>query len=127
MKLLIGIPIIMLAVLAVVLLAVLFFVLRMVLKVRKYMRGDFTDEEVERLSKKYHRDGGYHFERDYFKRSERNYAQGNSAGNGTAQQQQRATQTAEGVTIIDGRNSAQSSRKIFGDDEGEYVEFEEEK
>ena len=61
MKLLIGIPIIMLAVLAVVLLAVLFFVLRMVLKVRKYMRGDFTDEEVERLSKKYHRDGGYHF------------------------------------------------------------------
>ena len=34
-------------------------------------------------------------------------------------------QTDSGVTIIDGRGNQQAERKIFNDNEGEYVEFEE--
>ena len=35
--------------------------------------------------------------------------------------------TATGETIIDTRDRATANRRIFADDEGEYVDFEEEK
>jgi len=47
----------------------------------------------------------------------------------TAQQSRssRHTQTSSGETIIDNRHHEREERKIFDDDEGEYVEFTEEK
>lgn len=38
---------------------------------------------------------------------------------------QRTTQTSSGDTIIDTRHPDQVNKKIFSNDEGEYVEFEE--
>jgi PDZ domain-containing secreted protein len=122
MNILIGIPLVFLAILVIILLVVLQFVIRIWLKIRKHMRGDFTDEEVERLSRKYHKEAdAYSFGRDYFKRSE------NTASNDSYQSQQpRTSQTAAGVTIIDDRDPGIAKRKIFTEDEGEYVEYEEE-
>lgn len=37
----------------------------------------------------------------------------------------RRSQTSSGTTIIDNRNPEQARRKIFSEDEGEYVDFEE--
>ncbi|GEM_PF-135085 len=37
----------------------------------------------------------------------------------------RRSQTSSGTTIIDNRNPEQVRRKIFSEDEGEYVDFEE--
>lgn len=37
----------------------------------------------------------------------------------------RRSQTSSGMTIIDNRNPEQARRKIFSEDEGEYVDFEE--
>ncbi len=42
-------------------------------------------------------------------------------------QETRHTQTSSGETIIDNRHQEREERKIFDDDEGEYVEFTEEK
>lgn len=42
-------------------------------------------------------------------------------------QETRHTQTSTGETIIDNRHQEREERKIFDDDEGEYVEFTEEK
>lgn len=39
----------------------------------------------------------------------------------------RQAQAATGETIIDTRDHATASRRIFADDEGEYVDYEEEK
>ena len=39
----------------------------------------------------------------------------------------RSAQTATGETIIDTRDHATANRRIFADDEGEYVDYEEEK
>ncbi len=43
------------------------------------------------------------------------------------QDRPRQTQTATGETIIDHHHQARENRKIFDDEEGEYVEFTEEK
>ena len=61
------------------------------------------------------------FKDDYFKSS-------NTEGRPKQkprQEPRRTTQTDSGVTIIDGRGNQQAERKIFNDNEGEYVEFEE--
>ncbi|MBR1484234.1 MAG: DUF4834 family protein [Prevotella sp.] len=127
MKLLIGIPVFLLAIAAAVVLVVLLLALRMALRLRKYMRGDYSDEEVERLSKKYRNDADHNpFASDYFKRREQNYAPG-AQYEQAEPAHQRTTQTAEGFTIIDDRQPDRSSRRIFTEDEGEYVEFTEEK
>ena len=127
MKLLIGIPVFLLAIVAAVVLVVLLLALRMALRLRKYMRGDYSDEEVERLSKKYRNDADRNpFANDYFKRREQNYAPGAQYEQAETAHQ-RTTQTAEGFTIIDDRQPDRSSRRIFTEDEGEYVEFTEEK
>ena len=38
----------------------------------------------------------------------------------------RTTYTADGVTIIDHRDPSEVNKKIFAQDEGEYVDFKEE-
>ena len=38
-------------------------------------------------------------------------------------QRRRTTQTTDGVTIIDDRDPSEANKKIFAQDEGEYVDF----
>ncbi len=53
---------------------------------------------------------------------------GQTAGDGgTAESAQRRTTTATGDVIIDRRDPQQAIRKIFDKDEGEYVDFSEER
>lgn len=78
------------------------------------------EEYFRRTSNKYyHKEETANFSKDYFKSCDK--------GKDEKQQQDsekktaRQTTSSEGVTIIDERDD----RKIFNNDEGEYVEFEE--
>ena len=121
-------------------LLVVFYYLRKGFKiVKKMASGEMTDEEFERLSKKFHKAGGttFKFDNDYFKgasttqqqyqkqaRQNARNDQG-SQGDQSLKQERSSFKTKEGVTIVDERSS-QNSKKIFAQDEGEYVEFTEE-
>lgn len=48
-----------------------------------------------------------------------------SSSSGRSSSGGRRSQTSSGTTIIDNRNPEQARRKIFSEDEGEYVDFEE--
>ena len=115
-------------------LLVVFYYLRKGFKiVKKMASGEMTDEEFERLSKKFHKAGGttFKFDNDYFKGASTTQQQyqkqnGRNGQGGQSLKQERSTfKTKEGVTIVDER-STQNSKKIFAQDEGEYVEFTEE-
>ena len=115
-------------------LLVVFYYLRKGFKiVKKMASGEMTDEEFERLSKKFHKAGGttFKFDNDYFKGASTTQQQyqkqnGRNSQGGQSLKQERSTfKTKEGVTIVDERSS-QNSKKIFAQDEGEYVEFTEE-
>ena len=121
-------------------LLVVFYYLRKGFKiVKKMASGEMTDEEFERLSKKFHKAGGttFKFDNDYFKgasttqqqyqkQARQNARNGQGNQGGQSLKQERSTfKTKEGVTIVDERSS-QNSKKIFAQDEGEYVEFTEE-
>ena len=121
-------------------LLVVFYYLRKGFKiVKKMASGEMTDEEFERLSKKFHKAGGttFKFDNDYFKgasttqqqyqkQARQNARNGQGSQGDQSQKQERSTfKTKEGVTIVDER-STQNSKKIFAQDEGEYVEFTEE-
>lgn len=121
-------------------LLVVFYYLRKGFKiVKKMASGEMTDEEFERLSKKFHKAGGttFKFDNDYFKgasttqqqyqkQARQNARNGQGSQDDQSQKQERSTfKTKEGVTIVDER-STQNSKKIFAQDEGEYVEFTEE-
>ena len=121
-------------------LLVVFYYLRKGFKiVKKMASGEMTDEEFERLSKKFHKAGGttFKFDNDYFKgasttqqqyqkQARQNARNGQGNQGGQSLKQERSTfKTKEGVTIVDERSS-QTSKKIFAQDEGEYVEFTEE-
>lgn len=121
-------------------LLVVFYYLRKGFKiVKKMASGEMTDEEFERLSKKFHKAGGttFKFDNDYFKgasttqqqyqkQARQNARNGQGSQDGQSLKQERSTfKTKEGVTIVDERSS-QNSKKIFAQDEGEYVEFTEE-
>ena len=80
------------------------------------------EEEFERLSKKHYRksDDSPNFDADYFKTTDKKQKQ-------KSQQQQtssRTFRTADGITITDHRTQNQN-KKIFAQDEGEYVDFKE--
>ena len=122
-----------LAFLAVIVMIVFLFARRLILRFRQYITGDYDDETVRRMSDKYYRgDGdGPQFDKDYFKSSTGSTTTDGKQRTGQqktwGQQQQqtrRTTTTREGVTIIDERSQS-NQRKIFAEDEGEYVEFEE--
>jgi predicted membrane protein len=115
-------------------LLVVFYYLRKGFKiVKKMASGEMTDEEFERLSKKFHKAGGttFKFDNDYFKGASTTQQQyqkqnGRNGQGGQSLKQERSTfKTKEGVTIVDERSS-QNNKKIFAQDEGEYVEFTEE-
>ena len=65
--------------------------------VKKMMNGQMNDEDLQRMW-------------------------GKKTGGRQTYQQQRTTQTADGVTIIDQRGPEETNKKIFAPDEGEYVE-----
>ena len=127
MKFLIGIPIVFLLVSGLVLLVVASYLYRFWMRITKHIRGEFSDEEIERLSKKYQKQTqSYNFDKDYFKRRDGgSYTTGERT---SGQKRQTTTQTSSGVsvTIIDDREPNVARRKIFNKDEGEYVDFKEE-
>jgi hypothetical protein len=98
--------------------------------VKRMTRGEMTEEDFERLSNRfYKKKDKVNFDSDYFKGSG-TQQQGRQQQQGPfRRQQQQSTRTtihtADGVTIVDERQP-QSNKKIFAQDEGEYVEFTEE-
>ena len=84
------------------------------------------DEYFKRTSTKNYRpdDETPKFKDDYFKstgKQEKFYTRKQTEQKTTTHR----TTTDGGVTIIDGRDGQRTDRKIFDDNEGEYVEFEE--
>jgi len=120
--------------LTVIVIIVLAFIRRGVKKIKQAVTGDYDDEETfRRMADKHYRgkSGDPQFDKDYFKSSTGSTTTDGKQRTGQqktwGQQQQqtrRTTTTREGVTIIDER-SPSNQRKIFAEDEGEYVEFEE--
>lgn len=97
------------------------------------------EEYFRRTSNKYYyKEEKAEFGKDYFKSSDgqsgqatgqaadgartRDNRQASTADTDTAR---RRTTSSEGVTIIDERQRQKAEKKIFEDNEGEYVEFEE--
>ena len=104
---------------------------RRIINLRDAMRDQMDDETFRRMAdKNYYRhrvDNGPQFEDDYFTGEARNSTQQQQAQQQTQQQAQsrRTTRTSNGVTIIDSRDPSVANQKIFGKDEGEYVDFQE--
>lgn len=104
---------------------------RRVSNIRDAMQNQMQDENFRRMADKNYyrkkRDQGPMFDEEYFK--------GDPLGKRKKEQQEqqaqhqqarRTTRTKEGVTIIDDRAPKQRDKKIFAQDEGEYVDFKEE-
>ena len=124
MEVLIAIAIVIVVAIAAVLLVVFYYLRKGFKFVKRMANGEMTDEDFERLSKKFHKRGSnnINFDSDYFKGASNQKQQQEK----NWQQKERATfHTKEGVTIVDER-TPQSNKKIFAQDEGEYVEFTEE-
>ena len=124
MEVLIAIAIVIVVAIAAVLLVVFYYLRKGFKFVKRMANGEMTDEDFERLSKKFHKRGSnnINFDSDYFKGASNQKQQQEK----NWQQKERATfHTKEGVTIVDER-TPQSRKKIFAQDEGEYVEFTEE-
>ena len=99
-------------------------ILRQAADAREARRIAEEEEYFKRTSTKNYRrvdDDKPKFKDDYFKSNDaekpRQQARQQEA---TAR---RTTQTDSGVTIIDDRGNQQADRKIFDDNEGEYVDF----
>ena len=117
--------IILLILVTVLLLAFFYFLRKGIRYFRRFSSDEMSDEEFERLSKKnYRKKDGPSFSNDYFKGSGWQHTQQQQQ----QQQQsktQRTTRTADGVTIVDRRDPQKTDKKIFAQDEGEYVDFTE--
>lgn len=118
---------------AVILLIMLYFIRKLIVRFRQHLTGDYDEETFKRMADKHYRgDGsGPKFEKDYFKgtgtsRNGCGYTKQQRQEYQHNQQQPHTTTTDDGVTIIDNRQSNKADRKIFTQDEGEYVEFTEE-
>lgn len=87
-------------------------ILSFIHKFRKMSKGGYTRDE----------------DSDYMGRRQQQYAYRHSSGNGSSNQQANRQQayTQQDETIIDTRSMQQSSKKIFDDNEGEYVDYVEE-
>ena len=106
---------------AAVLLVALYYLRKGYRFIKRMTNGEMTEEEFERLSKKNYRrrdNEGFDFDADYFKTTDKKQKQKKQ------NQQQSSIRTADGITITDQRNSHRD-KKIFAQDEGEYVDFKE--
>jgi hypothetical protein len=103
------------------------YIRRFFIRIRQHMTGDYDEETFRRMSDKYYQSGsgGASFEEDYFKGSGTNKKGAGFSKPRQSQSKQQTTTTKEGVTIIDERTHA-DKKKIFQDNEGEYVDFVEE-
>ena len=82
------------------------------------------DAYFKRTSNKYYKEEeAPKFKDDYFKSAEEEKPKQEKPQKETTTR--RTVETGSGVTIIDGRADKKADRKIFDDDEGEYVEFTE--
>lgn len=113
-----------LIVLTIIIMVVVSFVYRKIKQMREAMqRYNRDDEYFKRVSTKHYREGSRKspFDADYFRRKEANTTRQRTERQKPRQQ----TTTAEGVTIVDHRHESEVKKKIFTEDEGEYVEFTE--
>ena len=113
-------------IIAAVLLVVLYYLRKGYRFIKRMTNGEMTEEEFERLSKKNYRRKdyeGFDFDDDYFKTTDKNQKQKKQKKN-QQQTSSRTFRTADGITITDQRNSHRD-KKIFAQDEGEYVDFKE--
>ena len=113
-------------IIAAVLLVVLYYLRKGYRFIKRMTNGEMTEEEFERLSKKNYRRKdyeGFDFDDDYFKTTDKNQKQKKQKKN-QQQTSSRTFRTADGITITDQRNSHRE-KKIFAQDEGEYVDFKE--
>ena len=113
-------------IIAAVLLVVLYYLRKGYRFIKRMTNGEMTEEEFERLSKKNYRRKdyeGFDFDADYFKTTDNNQKQKKQKKN-QQQTSSRTFRTADGITITDQRNSPRD-KKIFAQDEGEYVDFKE--
>ena len=113
-------------IIAAVLLVVLYYLRKGYRFIKRMTNGEMTEEEFERLSKKNYRRKdyeGFDFDADYFKTTDKNQKQKKQKKN-QQQTSSRTFRTADGITITDQRTSNRD-KKIFAQDEGEYVDFKE--
>ena len=125
MELFLIIFVIFILIIAAVLLVVLYYLRKGYRFIKRMTNGEMTEEEFERLSKKNYRRKdyeGFDFDDDYFKTTDKK--QNQKKKQGPQQSSSRTFRTADGITITDQRNSHRD-KKIFAQDEGEYVDFEE--
>ncbi len=95
---------------------------------RDAMQDHMSDEAFQRMADKdYYRkkaNEGPMFDEEYFKGNPNGWRERAQ----TRQQQQstrRTTKTSAGVTIIDNRDPSVANKKIFSQNEGEYVDYTE--
>ena len=111
-------------VVAAIILVALYYLRKGYRFIKRMMSGEMTDEEFERLSKKNYRRkdvNDFDFDDDYFKTNDKKQKQTEQSRQQTSS---RTFRTAEGITITDQRTSNRD-KKIFAQDEGEYVDFKE--
>ena len=111
-------------VVAAIMLVALYYLRKGYRFIKRMMSGEMTDEEFERLSKKNYRRkdvNDFDFDDDYFKTNDKKQKQKEQSRQQTSS---RTFRTAEGITITDQRTSNRD-KKIFAQDEGEYVDFKE--
>jgi biopolymer transport protein ExbB/TolQ len=126
MELFLIIFVIFILIIAAVLLVVLYYLRKGYRFIKRMTNGEMTEEEFERLSKKNYRRKDFDdldFDADYFKTTDKNQKQKKQKKN-QQQTSSRTFRTADGITITDQRNSHRE-KKIFAQDEGEYVDFKE--
>jgi len=118
------------AFLVIVIMIALVYLRKLFMRLKQHVTGDYDEETFRRMSDKYYKGNGDgpKFDKDYFKGtgSSRQY-HGNQQSRERSQGSKRTTTTASGVTIIDERPREETQRKIFTPDEGEYVDFIEER
>ena len=105
-------------------LVVIYYVRKSVRFFKRMTTGNLTDEEFQRMTDKYYsskKKDEVHFDDDYFKGKGWQRKSG-----GCSQSTRRTTRTDDGVTIVDNRDPNAANKKIFAQDEGEYVDFTEE-
>lgn len=118
MEFFLAIFIALIVIVAAVLLVALYYLRKGYRFIKRMTNGEMTEEEFERLSKKnYRRKDNFRFDKDYFKGADNKQEQQTRTN--------RTIHTDDGITITDQRTQNQS-KKIFAQDEGEYVDFTEE-
>lgn len=111
---------------AAVLLVALYYLRKGYRFIKRMTNGEMTEEEFERLSKKHYKRteaNDLDFDDDYFKTTNKQQKQKKQS---QQQTNSRTFRTADGITITDQR-APNRDKKIFAQDEGEYVDFKEER